>query len=251
MPAAISFFDMEVTATPPSGHYKPVPVTLGPNWQPNDVRVLFICAYASSYFGDKATETEVQMTPNPPTGFSPAYSLNPTYETYATFYRYLHAGDTDTSVAFPEPPSWRVFISGTVTARGVNPAVAPVAGLLTMSHVEDATAVTIGSVTVPAAGAMVLCVGTTADPGGASWPAWASATGVPAGWTPLVATDKSGATFFSYDTNPSVNIIGKSYTTSGTTGSIAMPCALGMPAFVGMYMFLQAAPDVSVTVGAA
>ena len=251
MPTQIEFFDLAVSVTPPNGYYEPVPFTLGASWEPGDVRVLFVCAYASEFFQDQSTETEMKMKPSPPTGFSPAYSLNPSYETYGTFYRYLQPGDTDITVAFPKPTQWRIFMWATMTARGVSPTVVPTAGLLGFSRKVDDTTVTVSSVTVPAAGTMVYCIGNVADPGGEQWPGWGSAMGVPTGWVPMVATDKSGVNYFPYDTNPAIEVIGKSYTTSGSTGSVAVPCVQGMPAFAGMYAFFQPGQDVSVSVGAA
>jgi hypothetical protein len=67
----------------------------------------------------------------------------------------------------------------------------------------------------------------------------------------MVATDKSGATYYATDTNPSVVIIGKSFSTSGSTGSVSIPFEPGSHAFGGMYLFLVPAPDVSATLGAA
>jgi hypothetical protein len=74
---------------------------------------------------------------------------------------------------------------------------------------------------------------------------------VPTGWTHLVATDKSGLTFYQYDTSPSLVVAGKAFTTSGSTGSVVFPTAQGAPAFAGLYVFLTPAADVSATIGAA
>jgi len=248
MPATISFFDMAVNITPPTGYLQPVPLTLGPNWQPNDVRMLFVSASGTSG-SDDITLME-PMFPDPPTGFTAAYSLDPGAETRGVYYRYLQPGDSDTSVAFPKPPAWRDFNFATITARGVNPSVAPIAAPLTISYTGGDPSATVSSVTAPAAGDMVFMLANVPDPEGGS-PFWASSMGVPTGWTPLVATDKSGTTYFSYDTNPALEVIGKNFATSGTTGSVAVPVASGAPAFLGMYAFIQPAPDVSVTIGAA
>jgi len=233
---------------------QPVPLTIGPNWQPNDVRILFISASGTPASGSPDSKNNatlpVSMTPDPPTGFTAAYSMDPGFETRGVYYNYLVAGDTDTSVAFPKPPGWRDFNFATITARGVSPSVAPVAGSLSISHIAGASTATVSSVAFAAAGDMVFCVADVPDPEGLS-ASWAVSLGVPTGWTPLVATDKSGTTYFAYDANPALEVIGKNYSTSGSTGAVAVPVGQGGSAFFGMYAFLQPASDVSVAVGAA
>lgn len=251
MPASVSFFDMAASVTPPDGYLEPQPILLGSNGQFNDVRLAFISASATeSNASSQAVTLTTGMTSDPPTGFTAAYSLNPGVETQGVYYNVLASGDADSSVAWTKPSGWRHFILATVTARGVNPAAVPVAGALTVSYtVGDATA-TVSSVSVPASGTMLFCLGTVPDPEG-NWPSWAVSMGVPTGWTHLVATEKSGTNFFPYDANPNLMVVAKSFASSGSTGSVAVPVAPGGPAFVGMYAFVQPAPDVSVTVGAA
>lgn len=246
MPASVQFFDMEVNVTPPNGHLEPIPLILGPNWQPNDVRMLFISAYGAN---NDITLT-IPMVPDPPTGFTAPYSINPGHECQGAYFRRLVAGDNDTAVALYKPQQWRHFMFATLTARYVSPSVAPVAGALTVSYTAGNSTASVSSVTVPASGVMVFFIGTLPDPGGA-WPSWAVSMGAPTGWTNLVATSKSGSTFYQYDVNPGLLVVAKTYSTSGTTGTISVPVAIGQPAFVGMYMFLQAAPNVSVAIGAA
>lgn len=247
MPAAISFFDMAVSITPPVGHFEPVPLLLGPNWQPNDIRVLFVSGSGSSSQG---TTLMMPMSVDPPTGFTGAYILNEDDETGGVYWRRLQTGDTDTSVVFPKPPGWRHFNWATLTIRGVDPANNPTAGALTVSNtVGDANAV-VTSVSVPAAGDMVFCLGTVPDPEG-GWPSWAVSMGVPSGWTHLVATDRSGVNFYAYDSSPALMLVGKNYASSGSTGAVSVPCAPGAPAFAAMYMHVRPAPDVSVAIGAA
>lgn len=246
MAATINFFDMEASTTPPTGYQEPVPVTLGANWQPNDIRLLFISAEATT---QGSITTAVPMNADPPTGFTAAYSLNPGFETRGIYYRRLVAGDSDTVVSFPKPSGWREYMFATVTARGVDPGVAPVAGLTKPTYTVGNFNASVASVTVPAAGTMVLFLGTLNDPGG-GWPSWAVSMGVPTGWSAMVATDKSGTTFFPYDTSPGVILVGKSYSTSGTTGAVPFPVSLGAPAMAGMYLFLRPAPDASVAIGA-
>lgn len=249
MPATISFFDMAVSITPPNGYLEPQPLTLGPNWQQNDVRMLFVSGSESASGG---VAEAVQMNPDPPTGFTSAYSLNTGFETRGAYYRRLVNGDADTSVAWIKPTAWLDFMFSTVTARGVDPGTAPVAGDLVsnMSHSVGTNSLTVSSVAVPAAGNMLFCLWCVPDPEG-KWPSWAGALGVPTGWTHLVATDKSGATYYETDTNPSVVVIGKSYASSGSTGTVTVPVNPGSHAFGGMYVFLRPAPDVSTAIGAA
>lgn len=249
MPATIEFFDMAVTVTPPQGHFEPFPLVLGASWQPNDVRFLFVSASGQSSSTDLTT-LMMPMYPDPPTGFTSAYSLDPTLETKAVFYQRLAPSSTDTAVWWPKPPSWRHFLWATLTARGVDPSVAPVAGKLSLSHTVEDGAIVAGSVSVPAAGTMVFAITTFADLSG-RWPSWPGSMGVPTGWTPMVATDKSGINYFPYDSNPGLIVIGKSYSGSGSTGSVSIPFKSGSPSMTGMYFFVQSALDVSITVGSA
>lgn len=251
MPASVSFFDMAVSVTPPNGHLEPQPLLVGANWQPNDVRLVFISASGTESNSDSQDITLMMgMTPDPPTGYTSAYSLNAGLETQGAYYNLLATGDTDTSVAWSKPTSWRHFVLATLTARGVSPTAAPTAGALTVSYTVGDSTASVSSVSVPAAGTMVFCLGTVPDPEG-NWPSWAVSMGVPTGWTHLVATEKSGINFFPYDANPNMIVIAKTFVSSGSTGSVSVPVALGAPAFAAMYAFVQPAPDVSVTVGAA
>jgi hypothetical protein len=248
MPATISYRDMEAVVTPPNGYLEPFPLTLGPTQQPNDVRILFVSGSESASGG---VSEAIQLNPDPPTGYTGAYTLDPGFETRGVYYRRIASGDTDTSVAWIKPTGWRDFLWVPITARGVDPAVAPVAGDLTanLSHSVGSTTLTVSSVTVPAAGEMIFCLWTVADPEG-TWPSWPGSLGVPTGWNPLVATDQSGATFYATGTNPSVVVIGKKFAASGSTGSISVPIADGSHAFGGMYVFLRPAPDSTSVAGA-
>lgn len=247
MPATISFFDMAVSVTPPTGHLEPVPLTLGPNWQQNDIRTLIVAGLATSADGNTAA---APMSPDPPTGFPSLYNLAPTpgFSTQGVYYRRLTTGDPDTAVTWPKPPGWNNYFFTTITARGCDPGTAPTAGRLVWSHRRGDTTFTVASVTVPAAGSMVFLLSTLPDidPGG-----WPVTMDVPTGWTHMVATDKSGATYYPTAPDPSVMLIGKNFASAGTTGTVTVPCGVGHPAFVGMYVFFPPAPDVAVAIGAA
>lgn len=247
--AGFTFFDTAVSTTPPNGHLQPMPITLGPNWQPNDMRLFFIVGGGN----DGQFAIDMAMNPDPPTGFTSAYSLNVAHETYGAYYRRLQAGDEDTEVAWAKPASWEYFWTATLTVRGVSPSSNPTAGRLGVTYFtdDDADSATVGSATVPGAGAMVLFVGSVAAPEKTPWPHWAVSMGVPAGWTHLVATDKSGVDFDEFDTNPAIIVVGKSYSSSGTTGTIEVPAAQGSPAFASMYVHLPTAQEVDFTVGSA
>lgn len=242
MPATIYFDDPSVVITPPGGHFEPLTLTLGPNKQQNDVRLVMVSGSGTS----SDTTLMVPMSPDPPTGFTAAYVLDSGNETRGIYYRTIVNGDTDTSVAFPKPPGWRDFMYGLLTARGVDPSVAPTAGALTTTHTVGATTVDVSSVSVPAAGVMVFVVWNTADPEG-GWPSWPTSMGTPTGWKPVMSTDKSGETYYQYDTNPAVIVIGKEYLSSGTTGTVSIPVGDGAPATAGMWFFLRKAPDSSST----
>jgi hypothetical protein len=252
MPASLSFFDMSASVTPPVGYLEPVPLTLGPNWQPNDVRILMVNASATAPSGwdDSLASFPVLMTPSVPTGFSAAWNLNPGHETQAVFYRRLVTGDASVGTTWVKPTNWRHWQYTLLTVRGVSPTAAIVAGPLTLSHAVAAATATVASVTVPAAGTMVFAAGSIPDPE-IGWPNWAISMGVPTGWTALTATDKSGASYYAYDTNPALVVAGKAYSAAGTTGTVSIPVAAGASAFTGLYVFLPPASDVSITVGAA
>lgn len=247
MPAELIYDDQEAVVTPPTGYLEPFPLTLGPSWKQNDVRILFVSGSESASGG---VSEAVQMQPDPPTGFTQAYALDAGFETRGVYYRRLVNGDTDTSVAWIKPTGWRDFAWAPLTARGVDPGTAPVAGDLTtlMTHkVQDST-LTVASVTVPAAGEMLFCLWCIADPEG-TWPSWQAAMGVPTGWTHVAATDKSGNGFFATSTDSSLIVIGKSFGAAGSTGSVSVPIGVGSHAFGGMYCFLRPAPDSSSTAG--
>lgn len=261
MPATLQFFDMSVSVTPPNGHQEPLPITLGPNWQPNDYRLLFFSGSGAEQQSSGVTATEMKMNADPPTAFTTAYALNVGKETHGVYYRQLQTGDLDQFVTWAKPASWRHFITGFLTVRGVSPGSTVTAGSLSgwrsgangVSYtIADATtSATVSSVTVPGAGTMIFCIGNVAAPTQTNWPNWPVAMGVPTGWTALAATANSGNTYFQYDTSPCANIVANTYGAAGSTGSVVFPAGLGAPAFAGLYCFLTPASDVSVTVGAA
>lgn len=253
MPAKLQFFDMSVSVTPPTGHLEPLPLPLGPNWQPGDIRLIFVTASGA----DPKSTLMMTMHPSPPTGFLGAFSQNPSSETHGVFWRRLVAGDNSTGVAWGKPKDWRHFMLGMVTVRGATPSAAPTAGTLsdpgdvTYNIDDTTTSATISAVSVPAAGTMVFFLGDVAAPMITPWPTWAVSLGTPTGWIDLAATDKSGGTYYQYGTDQSLQMFAKSYASSGSTGAVSVPTGQGSPAFAGLWCFLQPAADVSVSIAAA
>lgn len=243
MPASIKFFDMDASVTPPNGYLEPLPVTLGPNWQPGDIRLLFVSAYGVDGTG---LTSPMGMTPDPPTGFSAAYSINLGFETRGVYWSRLTPSSVDTNIAWTKPVQWRDFMFVTITARGISPTANPTANALGITYTTGTPVAQVSAVSVPGAGTMVFFLGDIASPGKSSWPNWAVSLGAPTGWTNLVATDKSGLTFYPYDTNPALITVAKTYPSSGSTGVVSFPTSQGAPAFAGAYVFLTPAPDVSV-----
>lgn len=253
MPATLQFFDMSVSVTPPNGHLEPFPLTLGPNWQPNDIRIHFLSLSGATNDGTVMMRT----TPSPPTGYTAAFSQNPASETHAVFWRRLVSGDNSTGVAWAKPQNWRHFMYGAITVRGATPSAPPIAGSLSdpgdifYDVADTTTSFSVSSVTVPSAGTMVFFLGDVAAPKVEPWPNWPVSIGVPSGWTPLVATEKSGADFYQYGTDPALEMFALTYGASGSTGTVNVPAGLGVPAFAGLYCFLVPAADVSVSIAAA
>jgi len=253
VPATLQFFDMSVSVSPPNGHLEPLPLTLGPNWQPNDIRIHFLSLSGASASGT----LDMKTTPSPPTGLTAVYSLNPSSETHAVWWRRLQAGDNSVGAAWAKPRNWRHFFYGAVTVRGATPSAAPTAGSLSdfgdIAYVvaDGTTAATVSSVTVPSAGTMVFFLGDVSAPTLTPWPSWPVALGTPTGWKGIAATENSGDAFYQYDTNPALQMFAKSFGAAGSTGSVSMPAGIGAPAFAGLYCFLVPAADVSVSITAA
>lgn len=248
MPAQLQCFDMSVQVKPPDGYREPLPVTLGPNWQPNDLRLVFV---TGSGVSGQAT-LEMIMNPDPPSRFTAAYALNPGVETHGVYYRRLVSGDADNvSVSWAKPTNWQHFMFALLTVRGVDPAATPSGGWLKLSQTEGDTAAVASSVVVPGAGTMVFMAGAVPSPWSDGGPDWAVSMGVPTGWTNLVATDKSGVNFYQYGIDPSLIVVAKNFSAAGSTGSVSFPTSQGRPAFSGLYVFLTAAADVSAAINPA
>jgi hypothetical protein len=249
MAATLQFFDMSVSMTPPTGHQEPMPVTLGPNWQPGDIRLFFISA-ASTPASGAETEQDIPMDPDPPTGYTASFDRTPGWDNHGTYFRRLVVGDNSTGVIWPKPAGWRLFMNAFLTIRGASPTATVTAGDLRITSNAGVATATAASVTVPSAGAMIFFAGNIASPEQTPWPNWGVAMGAPTGWTNLVASEKSGTDFYEYDTNPAVIVVAKTFASAGSTGTVTFPIARGKPAWAGMWAFVTAAADVSASIGA-
>jgi Putative phage tail protein len=243
MPAQLQFFDMSINKQEPAA-FVPLPVTLGPNWQPNDIRLFLQLAWIQGSTGD--------YTSVPPGYTNFGYTGFPGFR---MCYRRLVAGDTDTFVQYANPTSFNAAFSTLLcTVRGVAPSVAPTNPAPQFGELGTLPAVssTGGSVSawtfsVPVGAALVWMNnwhGTQAATG-CTW-------GAPSGWTNLVATDGSGATYTPFGAQDSVALFAKAFSSAGSTGAFSVQ--YGAERNARNYMAsigLTAAADVSATGGSA
>jgi hypothetical protein len=245
MVATVSFFDMSTTNSLPSPPYSPVPITVGPTFKANDLRIVLQSVLNSN-----------EGIPAQPPGFSIIFSgpPSPANQVVRADYWRMPAGATDTFVQWTVSPnpSWPTLTM--LTARGADPGSAPTGsyvGQVTLpsSNSTPTATVNVSSISVPAAGTMILWFSSFGSGGTISLP---TSLGCPAGWTNLVATPNSGATYYPYDSTGACLIIAKSFSSSGSTGTIVLP--FGAENSAGVYyswVFVKAALDVSVTAGTA
>lgn len=252
MPAQLSFFDMSATVTLPVGFYPPIPVPTGPNFQPGDIRVLCL-----NWFDGNPNAPVNNVWYSPP-GYTSVKSqwVNPSNGTAANgwrfgiAYRRLVATDVDTFFNFSDCSYLSYYNSALFTVRGVDPSSTPAITTFffqgpTVAHSPPATAV-VSSVSVPSAGTTTVFL--------ASQPYFLGTSGsgcgvdTPTGWTNLISTPESGVNYNPYALVPGVLVVGKSFTSSGSTGSISFPVANNNnPYFTGATAFWKPAPDVSIT----
>lgn len=266
MPATVSFFDMECSTSAPSSVLAPIAVTLGPNWQPGDIRVFF-----QTYVDTNGTlnPNTYQSAPGftystgTDTGISASWSIK-----WGVGWRRLVAGDTDKSIAYVAPSSMALFTSALLTVRGVDPGTNP-----TVAHLTDtmtftsSTAYPVPSFAVTANSTAIVAFYNYGQPLNASWAATGAEVATPAGWTTLVSTPGSGSTYTGFGNSNPLLVIGKAFSSSGSTGTITFagapsPTYGGAPtgslhtgdnltAFSGDRVIFKAAPDVSITAGTA
>lgn len=276
MPAQLSFFDMEASAQTPN-YGEPVAVTLGPNWQPGDIRVW--CNFWFLNYSDSALGTYYNgnngLVPAGFTAFGPGanFSTN-TGSTPSTegpgviSWRRLLPGDVDTFVVItPGGLNWpgtaASWAYALFTVRGVDPGTNPSLGYLGPFPGQAWGAGPLGllssntnSVSVPHAGTMVYWVSTSAyvenpnQPDGQYLFSAPCSLTCPTGWANLVATANSGSSYYEYDSNPASMVIARSFGAAGSTGGITIPHGLSSNTnFQGLYAFFTPAPDVSAIAG--
>ena len=267
MPAQLQFFDMDANVTTPNAYQAPVIVSLGTNYQPNDIR--FFCNYwMYMYTPDGGATVNAQNFAIQPSGWNTinprALTQDPTSLQFKTegwgsaSWLRLTSSSAPTSVVpvvSGEPlfPSMMYqWATAEFTVRGVDPGTSPTLTGITSVGPGDAV---VSSITVPSAGTMVIWISAgqfTPNPGASGgssgFLAVANSIGVPTGWTPLVATDNSGATFYQYDNNPASLVVAKTFTSSGSTGTVTFPTGPTANCnFQAIAIFLKPAPDVSLT----
>lgn len=246
MPAQLSFFDMAVNLSKPPA-YSPVVIGTGPNWQPNDIRLFF-------QFCTEVPSGEASQVP-------PGYtSLSLPSQGFRICYRRLQAGDTDTFIQYLNPGIFVGFTHALITARGVSPTTNPTAPSptitgLTTSQIPTSSATGGSTNTVSFAvpvGAGLLWVISWANVNGTNPNPTGCTLAAGTGWTNLVASDGSGASYTPFGTQQSTVVIAKSFSSAGTTA--AVPILYGAENSATVYVLpvgLTAAPDVSGTAGSA
>lgn len=247
MPATIQCFDMSIVAQP-SGPYTPLPITLGPNWQPNDIR-FFFQAYT---FGNNGPPWAI------PPGFTVIADSVPALATHQCFvaYRRLVPGDTDTFIQYANFGDSKTWSSGLITVRGAsvtsNPTAAPLASTSLPTLSATGGTISLSSVTVPAAGAVLMWFYSVPNLNQPNLNPTGATLGAPAGWSNIVATDGSGAAYAPFGGQSSTMFVGKSFSSSGSTGAINVAYGAELAALLGpAWVAIPAAPDVSATAGSA
>jgi len=212
MPAKLSFFDMEASVTKPAGFFPPFPVTTGPNWQPGDIRVFCQLWFSSpsTYSGQDSAWVSIPGYTSVSTEFNTGSALAPTYR-WGVSWRRLVAGDVDTFFNFIASYNLVVWSSAIFTVRGVDPGSTPAITTLQIAgpgySPNPPATIVVSSVSVPSAGTTAIWLSSSITYGGAVAGASGVATGIPSGWTNLVATTNSGATYNPYDTSPSSIVV--------------------------------------------
>jgi hypothetical protein len=250
MPAKISFFDMSILAIP-SGPYIPLPVTLGPNWQPNDLRIFLQIAGGAN--PPTGTVTPPGFTAIATASAASGGGGGITSQVANISYRRLIAGDTDTFIQYAVPSSTSYSSLALVTARGASPSTNPTAayvtdpsGAITLpGSSSTGGSVTVPSLSVPFVGVLLQLFFSYVAAGSAC------SLGGPTGWTNLVASDNSGATYSPWSGVASTTVVAKAFSSTGSTGS--MPGLLygaENGAFINhVWVAIPAAPDISATAG--
>lgn len=241
MPAQLQFFDMSVNNKQPAT-YVPLPITTGPNFQPNDIRLfLQFCA---------TTGGSTDFTVTPP-GYT-AFATPSTATGLRMCYRRLVAGDTDTFIQYTSGVTLQNFNTLLCTVRGVSPSAAPTnpspGGAILTIPANTSTGGSVSGTTfsVPVGAGLVWVVNVASSAtSGCTW-------GVPSGWTNLVATDGSGATYSPFGATSSEALFAKAFSSAGSTGAYSIQYGASVNALCETFFIgLTAASDVSATAGSA
>jgi hypothetical protein len=263
MPAQLQFLDMEaVTGFTQPGYFVAFPVTLGPSWQPGDIRVLFQDWGQNDGTNQNAQWLNVGVTPSQypkPPGFTNAIIVQgqDPYYGFGMDWRRLQPGDTDTFIVFPRPDQMARANFAFVTVRGVDPTFTPAPtaqqglGPNVDALAHPAGLVSVSSLSIPTAGTAVFFIGTAYDRSTLASTTGAS-LGCPTGWTNLTASEGSGATYTPYSNANASAVFAKSFSSSGSTGTVSVPFGNAIrPYFDVLRVFFRPAPDVSATAGSA
>lgn len=263
MPAQLQFFDMECTTSAPGSILSPFAVTLGPNWQPGDIRV-FCQSYMDTY--QTLSPNTYQFAP----GFTYTSGSDNTFtaqiDKWGVGWRRLVAGDTDKSVAYQYPGSMSAFTAVLFTVRGVDPATNPTISHLTVGATfTSSTAYPVPASTVPSAGTSVIAFWNFPMQLNVAYTATGAAVATPAGWTALVSTPGSGSTYNGFGNSNALIAVAKSFSSSGSTGTVTFAGAPSgtyggnptgslhtgdnLTAFTAERIFFKPAPDVASTAG--
>lgn len=239
MPAQLEFLDMSVNQTQPA-YAAPVPITTGPNFQANDIRI--VLQYAAIFGGT----TDLSVTPPGYTDFSSGAATG-----MRCSYRRLVATDTDTFIQYGSTTSFTAaFVILQATIRGVSPSATPSVGLTATQLVLPSLSTTGGSVSgttfsVPVGAGMVWAnsITSTGTTTACTW--GAPLTG---GWSNLVASPSSGVQYTPFGGQQSTILFGKSFSSSGTTPAYSVQYGAEDGAHaIYMGIGLAAAADVSAT----
>lgn len=263
MPAQIQFIDPEAYNSPMPGQSEPLPITLGPSWQANDIRLVFNIFSNYYYYGNNIWGY-YGPNPFPPAGFTVGHDPGGSslaHQNEWAAWRRLTASDVDNRAISWQERYWLFFGLLMITARGVDRASSPTFVDVGVTQLQTPSRIRFPSVTVPGAGVMLLiCLtgngsgqwSTGQSPDVSTVPTTGSSLGVPAGWTPIVATEKSGSDYYPYDTNTGMIVLGKYFSAAGSTGTVDVPCAYTSGAIVtgqvsayGFTCYLKPAPDVT------
>lgn len=263
MPAQLQYFDMEVITELPKSVFEHIPITQGPNWQPNDIRLVFVTYDRSKPASDGSLLIYNPQTV-PPSGFTTAYAQSGSdYGRYIfyLFWQRFAPGFTQSGYLNWNVTGLRWLTAAFITVRGVDPATNPTgASAGFTAQTTDPFKGTLASVSVPFAGAAVLFAnsypGNYLGAGAGPSVVQGCSLNVPVGWTHLVSTPGSGPDFRTYAADLGILAAARNYASSGSTGPVVIPTGWLWPAWeqnsvgtTATVVFVKPAPDVTTSAG--